>query len=154
MKPTEPVLQMQDDAIVQFVRENYTRKIVEIGVGQRLNVAERMKETMPTIEVLVTDTQESLIRGYDGTRVKAIVDNVFSPSVQVYQGASLIYSLNPPVEMIPALEGLAKEIGADLFVRLMSDEQDFFYGNNKWHRILRQGLWIGWLLAFKGHETV
>ena len=145
MKTSQSSFQMHYAAIVDFVKDNYNRKIVEVGVGQRVNVAEKLKEKMPTTEVLVTDTQESVIRSYNGSSVRAIVDNVFSPRLQVYQGASLIYSLNPPMEMIPAMEKLAKDVGADLLVKPMSDEQDIFY-NSKWKQIVKRGLAIGWLL--------
>jgi len=139
-------------AIVEFVRENYNRKIVEVGVGQRMNVAEKLKETMPTTEVLVTDIQESMIRCYNGSSVRAVVDNIFSPNYQVYRGASLIYSLNPPMEMIPALEELVKDIGADLLVKPISDEQDIFHNSGKWKRVVKRGLVLGWLLP-KGHHS-
>lgn len=152
MNPVRLVLPLQDEAIIHFVKENYNRKIVEVGVGQRLNIAEKLKETMPATEILVTDTQESLIRGYDGSNVRAVVDNVFAPSVQVYEGASLIYALNPPVEMMPALERLAGTVGADLLIRPMSDEQDFFYGNTKWTRVMDHGLPVGWLLVSNGRQ--
>lgn len=153
MKTSRPVFQMRYAAIVEFVKDNYNRKIVEVGVGQRVNVAEKLKETMPTTDVLVTDTQESVIRSYNGSGVRAIVDNVFSPRLHVYQGASLIYSLNPPMEMVPALEKLAEAIGADLLVKPMSDEQDIFYNSNKWKQIVKQGLAIGWLLP-NGHRSI
>jgi uncharacterized protein len=139
-------------AIVEFVRDNYNRKIVEVGVGHRARVAEKLKQTMPATEVLVTDTQEAVIRSYNRSGVRAIVDNIFSPSPQVYRGASLIYSLNPPIEIVPALENLAKNIGADLLVKPMSDEQDNFYNSSKWKRIVKQGLVVGWLLP-KEHRS-
>src|SRR5207245_8248832 len=132
MKISQPVSEMQNGAIVECVRENYNRKIVEVGVGQRMNVAEKIKETMPTTEVLVTDTRESVIRSYNGSGVRAIVDDVFSPSLHVYQGASLIYSLNPPIEIVRALAKLVKENGADLLVKAMAEEQEIFYNSSKW----------------------
>jgi uncharacterized UPF0146 family protein len=152
VKTSQPALEVHYAAIVEFVRDNYTRKIVEVGVGHRMNVAEKLKETMPTTEVLVTDIQESVIRSYNGSTVRAIVDNVFSPRLQVYQGASLIYSLNPPIEIIPALEELAEDIGADLLVKSISDEQDIFYNRGKWKRVVRQGFVVGWLLP-KDHSN-
>ena len=147
MKTPQPNIEMHYAAIVEFVRDNYNRKIVEVGVGQRMNVAEKLKETMPTTEVLVTDIQESMIRCYNGSSVRAVVDNIFSPNYQVYRGASLIYSLNPPMEMIPALEELAKDIGADLLVKPMSDEQDNFSNRAKWERIVKKGSIVAWLLS-------
>jgi len=152
VKTPQPVIEMYYAAIVEFVRDNYNRKIVEVGVGHRVNVAEKLKETMPATEVIVTDTQESVIRSYNGSSVRAIVDNIFLPNLQVYQGASLIYSLNPPMEIVPALEKLAKDIGADLLVKPMSDEQDIFYNRGKWKQIVKQGLVVAWLLP-KGHHS-
>jgi len=149
---THSVIEMHYAAIVEFVRDNYSRKIVEVGVGHRVNVAEKLKETMPATEVIVTDTQESVIRSYNGSSVRAIVDNIFLPNLQVYQGASLIYSLNPPMEIVPALEKLAKDIGSDLLVKPMSDEQDIFYNRGKWKQIEKQGLVVAWLLP-KGHHS-
>jgi uncharacterized protein len=140
------------DAVVEFVANNYNTKIVEVGVGHRAIVAEKLKETMPATDVLVTDTQEAVIRSYTGSSVRGIVDDVFSPRLQVYQGASLIYSLNPPVEIMPALEKLAKDVRADLFVKPMSDEQDIFYNSGKWKRVVKQGLIVGWLLP-KDHSN-
>jgi hypothetical protein len=50
------------------------------------------------------------------------------------------------MEMVPALEKLAKDVGADLLVKPMSDEQDIFYNSSKWKQIVKQGLAICWLL--------
>ena len=145
-------MELRYAAVVEFVGNNYNTKIVEVGVGHRAIVAEKLRETMPATDVLVTDTQEAVIRSYNGSSVRAIVDDIFFPRLQVYQGASLIYSLNPPAEIIPALEKLAKDVRADLFVKPMSDEQDIFYNSGKWKRVVKQGLVVGWLLP-NGHHS-
>ena len=133
------------DELVEFVVENYDHKIVEVGIGHRGSVAEMMKSRMPNVEVLVTDNRDSIISSYVGGDIQAIVDDVFSPSLQAYREASLIYSLNPPMEMIPPLEQLARSVGADLLVKPISDEQDIFY-HTKWEQLVKQGHTIGWLL--------
>ncbi len=153
MKTPQLDMEMRYAAVVEFVGNNYNTKIVEVGVGHRAIVAEKLKETTPATDVLVTDTQEAVIRSYNGSSVRAILDDIFSPRLQVYQGASLIYSLNPPLEIIPALEKLAKDIRADLFVKPMSDEQDIFYNASKWKRIVKQGLVVGWLLPKSHHSN-
>jgi uncharacterized protein len=152
VKTPQRDLEMGYEAVVEFIENNYNTKIVEVGVGHRGIVAEKLKRTMSATDVIVTDTQEAVIRSHNGSGVRAIVDDVFSPSLQVYRGASLIYSLNPPIEIVPALETLAKDVGADLFVKPMSDEQDIFYNNAKWKRVVKQGLVVGWLLS-KDHHT-
>ena len=45
------------DDLVDYVRENYSRasKIVELGVGSRIEVAEKIKKHLPLTEILVTD---------------------------------------------------------------------------------------------------
>ncbi len=133
------------DELVAFVVENYGRKIVEVGVGHRREVAERLKDLMPAVDILVTDTEQSIIRTYSESKVRALVDDVLLPSLQAYQNASLIYSINPPFELVPALEKLAGKVGSDLLVKPISDEQDIFYNSN-WQRVTTHGHPIGWLL--------
>ncbi len=132
------------DEFVAFVAENYGRKVVEVGVGHRHDVAEKLKRRLPEVEVIVTDTQESIINLYIGRNVRAIVDDVFHPTIEIYQDASLIYSLNPPTEFIPALERLAVSVGANLLVKPVSDEQDMFSGPN-WVRVVVRGHTMAWL---------
>lgn len=133
----------------KFVAENYpdAKKIVEIGAGHRIDVAVDVKTRLPNTEVVVTDKDESWIRKHRTRKVKAVVDDVTNPKLPVYEGAGLVYSLQPPVELIPSLMSLSHRVGADLLVVPVMDEQEVFQGGG-WRRVTRMGRTIGWLLSF------
>jgi uncharacterized UPF0146 family protein len=135
------------EQLVDWVKQNYSdaRKIIEVGVGPRMNVAEQISEALPRAEVLVTDTNESWVRSQRPGRIRAVADDVMFPSLNLYQGASLIYSLHPPGEILPALEKLANGIGADLLVVPISDEQHDL-PQDRWRELMVRGRIVGWLL--------
>jgi uncharacterized protein len=135
------------EQLVDWIKQNYTdaRKIVEIGVGHRIDVAERVSQALPRAEVLVTDKDESWVRSRKSGRIRAIADDVMFPSLNLYQGASLVYCLHPPGEILPALEKLASGIGADLLVVPISDELHEFQ-QGRWRELVIRGRIVGWLL--------
>ena len=135
------------EEFAKFVAENYgsARKIVEVGVGHRIDVAIAVKMRLPHTEVVVTDRDESRIRTHRTRKVKAVVDDVVTPRIIVYEGAGLVYSIQPPVELIPSLVSLARRVGADLLVVPVMDEQEAFHGD-AWSRVTREGRTVGWLL--------
>ena len=136
------------DQIIDWITHNYrnARKIVEVGVGHRIEVAERVSNALPHTEVLVTDKDESWVRSRKSQRLRAIADDVMFPSLGLYKDASLLYSLNPPGEILPALEKLAISIGADLLVVPISDERHEFQ-REKWKELVINGRVVGWLLS-------
>ena len=56
----------------------------------------------------------------DGMRVEK--DDVFAPRMELYQGASLLYSIRPPLELQIAMGDLAARVGADVLIRPLQDE--------------------------------
>lgn len=133
------------DEFVAYVSANYSqaRKIVEVGVGSRIDVAERIKKSLPLTEVLVTDKDSGPVRSHRVRQIKALADDVMYPQVQIYQNASLIYSIYPPIEIIPAMTELAGRVGADLLVVPRSDEQEAFE-QDTWKKIVRRGRTLAW----------
>jgi len=133
------------DEFVTYVSANYSqaRKIVEVGVGSRIDVAERIKKSLPFAEVLVTDKDSNSIRSHRVKQIKALADDVMYPQPQIYQNASLIYSIYPPIEIIPAIAELARKVGADLLVVPRSDEQEAFE-QDAWKKIIRKGRTLAW----------
>ena len=133
------------EQVADWITQNYgsSRKIVEIGVGHRIEVAERVSEALPHAEVLVTDKDESWVRSRKSQRVRAVADDVMFPSLKLYEDASLLYSLNPPLEILPALEELANGIGADLLVVPISDERHEFR-RETWRELVVKGRVVGW----------
>ena len=135
------------EQLIDWIKQNYgdAEKIVEVGVGHRIDVAERISEALPRAEILVTDKDESWVRSRKTRRIRAVADDVLLPNLNVYRGASLVYSLNPPGEIVPALERLADRIGADLIVVPISDEQHELR-KDKWQELVIRGRIIGWLV--------
>jgi len=136
------------EQLVDWIKQNYgdAKKIVEVGVGHRIDVAERISEVLPHAEILVTDKDESWVRSRKPGRIRAVADDVLLPNFNVYRGASLVYSLNPPGEIIPALEKLAGRVGADLLVVPISGEQHELR-EEKWQELVVRGRIIGWLVT-------
>lgn len=141
------------DEIVNWIAQNYgsARKIVEVGVGHRIEVAERISKALPHTEVLVTDKDESWVRSRKSRRVRAVADDAMFPSLALYKDASLLYSLNPPGEILPALEKLATGVRADLLVVPISDERHEFQ-REKWRELVISGRMVGWFLPTRKNE--
>jgi uncharacterized UPF0146 family protein len=138
------------DDLVEYVCENYSRasKIVELGVGNRIDVAQKIKKSLPLAEVLVTDKDLASVRKHMTSRVRAIADDVMFPQIPIYQNASLVYSIHPPFEILASMVDLAGKIGADLLVVPRSDEQEMFR-DDEWRKLVRNGRTLGWLRTFR-----
>src|SRR5438132_13767026 len=102
------------DDLVDYVRENYSRasKIVELGVGSRIDVAERIKKQIPLAEVLVTDKDQAWVRKHRTSQVRAVADDVMFPQTRIYENASLVYLIHPPFEVVAPMVVLTGSVGA------------------------------------------
>jgi uncharacterized protein len=99
--------------LAEFILMNYSGKVVEVGAGGMLDVALKLQ----SLEIVATDSQER----FTGD-IKVERDDIFSPLKEIYKGATLIYSIRPPIELQVAMGELALEIGADLLIRPLEDE--------------------------------
>ena len=138
------------DELVEYIGENYSRasKIVELGVGSRIEVAERIKKHLPLAEVLVMDNDEASVRRHLTSPVRAVADDVMSPQMPIYKDATLVYSVHPPLEIVGPMVELAGRVGADLLVVPRSDEQEMFH-HADWQKLVRNGRTVGWLRIFR-----
>ena len=134
------------DDLVEYVRENYSRasKIIEVGVGSRIYIAEKIKKALPLAEVIVTDKEEAWVRQHMTSEIRAVADDVRFPQTPIYQHASLLYSIHPPFEIVEPMVLLTRRIRADLLIVPRSDEQESFH-HNEWEKLVRNGRTLGWL---------
>ena len=134
------------DDLVEYIRENYSRasKIVEVGVGSRIDIAEKIKKALPLAEVFVTDKDEAWVRQHSTGQIRAVADDVRFPQTPIYQHASLLYSIHPPFEIVEPMVMLTRRIRADLLVVPRSDEQESFH-HSEWEKLVRNGRTLGWL---------
>ena len=88
-------------------------KIAEIGVGRFSMIADLLSEK-DNIEIIKTDilpADESVIK-----------DDITSPDLDLYEGVNIIYSIRPPSELQPYLVKLADEIGCQLIIKPLTNE--------------------------------
>jgi len=100
--------------LARFILARYSGKVVEVGVGRVPEVALLLA---PHLEVVATDRETRTVGG-----LAVVEDDIFSPNYELYQGATLLYSIRPPLEMQLAMGSLARKIGADVIVRPLADE--------------------------------
>ena len=103
------------DDLAEFIAENYRGRVVEVGVGYFADVALGLQAR--GLDVVLTDKEERLL---GGLRVEK--DDIFSPRLELYRGASLLYSIRPPLELQLAMGLLASKVGAEVLVRPLMDE--------------------------------
>ena len=104
--------------IVKFIKENYFGKVVEIGVGLHYNVAIKLSRWFKVIvtDIIDVDQIEEKIRGI------YVRDDISNPRLSIYAGASLIYSIRPPIEIQTDILNLAHEVGASSLIRPLGSE--------------------------------
>lgn len=103
------------DDLAEFIAENYRGRVVEVGVGYFAEVALGLQ--VRGLDVVLTDKEERFLCG-----LRVEKDDIFSPRLELYRGASLLYSIRPPLELQLAMGQLASLIGADVLVRPLMDE--------------------------------
>jgi uncharacterized protein len=104
--------------LAEFIRCNYKGKVVEIGAGFLADVASVLKTSdLKMLDLVATDRENRDLEG-----IPVLADDIFSPCREIYEGASLLYSLRPPLEVQVAMGELAREIEADVLVRPLGNE--------------------------------
>jgi hypothetical protein len=87
--------------------------IAEVGIGKFNAIAERLSEK-PNITLIKTDIDPN-----DETIIK---DDITNPNIELYKDVDIIYSIRPPSELQPHLAGLAQEIGSQLIIKPLTNE--------------------------------
>jgi len=101
--------------LAEFISSNYCGRVVEVGAGHYADVAQEL--CAQGLEVVLTDREQRLLGC-----LKVEKDDIFSPRLELYRDAGLIYSIRPPLEMQLAMGAVAAMIGADVLVRPLMDE--------------------------------
>ncbi|MEM3653943.1 MAG: UPF0146 family protein, partial [Candidatus Bathyarchaeia archaeon] len=86
--------------IVDFIVTNYkhAKKIVEVMIGNHPWIAIGIKKRLPNVELLVTDIDLEKLKDIKTKFpfLKCISDDIMLPSLNLYEGADLIYAIRPP----------------------------------------------------------
>ena len=101
--------------ISEYIIANYKNAslIVEVGVGGFSIVALTLQEHL-NMDIIMTDIKPS--------HENVIVDDITKPNLNIYSGASLIYSIRPPEELQEHIKRVAEIVGADLIIKPLSTE--------------------------------
>lgn len=102
--------------LANFIARNYSGRVVEVGAGHRADVALILTQCS-SLSVVVTDIEERLLEGLHVEK-----DDIFSPRLDLYRGASLLFSIRPPLELQLAMGRAAARVGADVLIRPLDDE--------------------------------
>ena len=110
--------------IAEFILGRYpsAKKIVEIGVGWSPYTALQLKSKLPEAELIVTDVNEQVAKQLLKYGLKAFIDDVSNPRVELYEGADLIYSIRPPFELIPKIIKLGEIVASDVLIAPLSED--------------------------------
>jgi hypothetical protein len=98
-----------------YIITNYKNasRIVEVGVGGFPLVALTLQEHL-NMDIIMTD-----IKPYHD---QVVVDDITNPDLNLYRGASLIYSIRPPEELQQHIKKVAESVGSDLIFKPVSTE--------------------------------
>ena len=100
--------------IVEYIANTYT-SAAEIGIGSFPDVGLALQEK--GLQIFATDIKPL---HYDG--MKIYMDDVTTPDLTLYRGIQLIYSIRPPLELVPYMKLVAKEMNADMIIKPLSSE--------------------------------
>ena len=88
-------------------------KIAEVAVGRFDRIANCLasKDNITLIKTDIAPKDETVIR-----------DDITNPNLDLYRDVDIIYSIRPPSELQPYLVRLAVEIGSQLIIKPLTNE--------------------------------
>lgn len=87
----------------------------EIGIGHFPDVGLALRKR--GLRIVATDIHSFQ---YDG--IEVYVDTILEPNLSLYSGVEVIYSIRPPIELVPYMKRLARMICADVIIKPLSSE--------------------------------
>lgn len=97
--------------LAEYIARNYKGKVVEVGVGHYFEVAKILAKN--GLEVYATDIKDLKTP----KEVRYFIDDIRSPKIEIYEGASLIYSIRPPPELFDPIRAVSQNVGADCIIK-------------------------------------
>jgi hypothetical protein len=102
------------EGLAEYIAGRYGHA-VEIGIGLFPDVAFALLKR--GVRVFATD-----IRQFHYSGLKVIVDDIMEPDLSVYTALDLIYSLRPPLELVPYMVRLARQLSTVLIIKPLTSE--------------------------------
>ena len=119
---TKPPKYFQE--IAEYISEKYpsAKKIIEVGIGRSPYTALLLQKLLPKTELKVVDVDREAVEELRKIGLRAFVDDLTNPSLEIYKGADLIYSIRPPFELIPNIASLGARTGSDILIAPLSED--------------------------------
>ena len=108
-------IKMWQDFAEYILNETKNRKvkIAEVSIG-RFSLISEILEKQDNITLIKTD-----INPADPTVIR---NDITNPDLELYRDVDIIYSIRPPSELQPYLARLADEIGCQLIIKPLTNE--------------------------------
>ena len=100
--------------LIEYIAPRY-KNAAEIGIGHFPDLAFHLLGE--GVGVFATDIKPFRHKG-----LRVIMDDITEPDVTLYKGSDLIYSIRPPMELVPYMKKLSDFLYADLIVKSLSSE--------------------------------
>lgn len=135
-KPSTETLK-QAWEIASYISSHYSdaEKIVELGVGFAPWIALELRRLLPHSRIIVVDKNPEALRSLGGKGLELVLDDFLTPALKHYIGASLLYSIHPPPELLPHMLVLAERVRAAFLVKPLSEDAYFYGFHPPWRRI-------------------
>jgi uncharacterized UPF0146 family protein len=105
LRDEEDVMALRGAAdLAEYIGRNYAGRVVEVGAGHTGAVALLLMR-MPSVQVVATDKEERFLG-----RMHVEKDDIFSPQIGLYRGASLLYSLRPLQDEVADMPGFSRRL--------------------------------------------
>jgi len=105
--------------IKNFAEENNCKKIAEVGIGFKFDVAIELNNHF---NLIVVDINEKAVKKAKLLGLNAYKDDLFNPNINLYKDVDLIYSIRPPRDLQPYILELSEKINANLIIRPLLNE--------------------------------
>lgn len=102
------------EGLLDYICSRY-RYGAEIGVGHFPDIALALARR--GIQIFASDIK---LFSHEGLRI--VIDDITQPDLWLYEGLDFIYSVRPPLELVPYMVRLGKAVSADLLVKPLASE--------------------------------
>ena len=109
------------EVMAEFISKNFPQgKAVELGIGFQTKVALKLMEL--GYDVLAVDWNEKAIENARKLGINAVKDNLFSPRLELYRDAVVLYSVRPTPEIMRPILELSRRTGVPAVILPLSGD--------------------------------